>query len=123
MEPDTETVTKKDADALLRFLPALEQDWPPADMSQIDELYSTISDDPWLYGDYMELAKPLLESAKTIASAGTDGVRAMLTFIYRGERYCPGFFEMAVRSGQLRLILLRLQELHTSLPDWKATTC
>ncbi len=61
--------------------------------------------------NYREIANPLLNDHDAIATAGPDEVKALLTFAWRGERFCDGFWEGALQSGLVIAVLDRLHEL------------
>ncbi len=62
--------------------------------------------------DYLETSRELRDDHDAIGSAGPDEVKALLTFVWRGEKFCDGFWEAQLQSGLVTVLLDRLHELH-----------
>ena len=61
--------------------------------------------------DYMRVST-LARSPDAIAVATPIELRAMLTYLVRGERFCDGFQEGLLEAGYVALMLDRLKELY-----------
>jgi len=124
-------VTRHDIDRLLEYLPLVASfvDRCPlrdeigkfsgfgADYSpELEQLLSELSAPVWSHSRYRSAGGASFDIPEAVARADLQQIRAMLTFIVRGERFCTGFFGKALREGQLRLILERLRQLRDALP-------
>lgn len=62
--------------------------------------------------DYSEDSRELREGFVMISTAGPEQVKALLTFVWRGERFHGGFWGAQLQSGIVTALLDRLDELH-----------
>ena len=69
-------------------------------------------------GNYLDAVDkcpvPLEDSTKVreyLATANTETVKALLTFVWRGERFCDGFLGRWMEKGLVAALLDRLDEL------------
>ncbi len=62
-------------------------------------------------GDYLETSRHLRDRPGAVAAAGPEAVKAVLTFVWRGERYRDGFWGTQLQSGLMAALLDRLHEL------------
>jgi hypothetical protein len=61
--------------------------------------------------DYAEASRALRDDPGAIAAAGPEQVKALLTFVWRGERFHGGFWGAQLQSGLVSALLDRLHEL------------
>jgi len=95
----------KDADGIIH-LP-----WPIYDQL-VEEFIRTVSRDCWLdYGYHPEEAYQMLKNDEVINSADLAGIKTMLTFVVRGERFSDGHWGEMIEGGYIRRLLERLEEL------------
>ena len=65
-----------------------------------------------LSSDYLATSRELRDDPDAVATAGPEEVKAYLTFLWRGERFCDGFWGAQLQSGIITPLLDRLDELH-----------
>ena len=96
---------KKDADGIIQ-MPYPEYD------PLVDEFIRAASSECWLNYSYdPEEAYQMLKSDEAIKSADLAGIKTMLTFIVRGERFSDGHWGEMIEAGYVRRLLERLIEL------------
>jgi len=127
------TVTPRDIDALLEFLPALEKPgrafilrWAggeAVDAETTTTRYPIYADDVlaffgqagapcWSDTSYNpRVAAKMLEDEALIARATLDEIRTMLTLCVRGERFGDGYWGSLLEKGRITAILRRLAVL------------
>lgn len=133
----TPCATQSEIDQLISFLPRLYAEGfepvktssgprgqengviviaPPDYDDQVTAFFQAASKDAWCDVEYRSSAAgEMLESPDSIKAASLKEVRSMLTHCVRGERFCDGYWESVISGGQIRLILIRLQELRSAL--------
>jgi len=95
----------KDADGIIHM------PWPIYD-KLVEEFIRTASRECWLdYGYRPEDAYQMLKNDEVIKSADLAGIKTMLTFIVRGERFGDGHWGEMIERGYVRRLLERLVEL------------
>ena len=128
----TRQPTARDVEALLAFLPRLYADGfrPVANWSggekedgalvmpgpdydgTVREFIDVIRHECWIDYDYdPRVVEKLIESEDAIRSATLPQIRAMLTYVLRGERFCDGHWGHMIEGGYVRRILERLSEI------------
>ena len=66
----------------------------------------------WMDPDYApEAAQEMLDSDTAVEAATLDEIRVLLTYVERGERFCPGWWSKMIEEGHVRRILERLAEI------------
>ena len=66
----------------------------------------------WMDPDYSpEAAQEMLDSERAVKAATLDEIRVLLTYVERGERFCPGWWSKMIEEGHVRRILERLGEI------------
>ena len=129
--------TAQDARDLLAFLPKLYGDgfvpikrvhskdedgviafpWPEYE-GVVDEFMDCSRRDCWIDCDYVpQEVEKLIESEEAIKRATLRKIRAMLTYVLRGERFCDGWWGHMIEGGYVRRILERLAELEGELDE------
>lgn len=58
-----------------------------------------------------EAAGRMLEDELAVSNASIEGIRTMLAFCVRGERFCDGYWETVLKSGKVVALLRRLQQI------------
>jgi hypothetical protein len=122
-------ITREDIDALLKFLPRLEQQgrtfakWSemvknadgsfslpyPVYDEDVDEFFSLVGQRGWIDVGYKpEEAARILADEEFIKQASLEQVKTMLTYCVRGERFCDGHRESLLEGGQIVALLRRL---------------
>ena len=88
-------VHSKDEDGIIAF------PWPEYE-GVVDEFMDCIRRDCWIDYDYVprEVEK-LIESEEALRRATLRQIRAMLTYVLRGERFCDGWWGHMI-EGRLR---------------------
>ena len=81
---------------------------------EIEDLLRMLSREPWQHREYRAAGGAAYDSPEAIASADMDRLRAMLTYVVRGERFTAGSFGDAVQAGHIRRLFERLQVLRLS---------
>ena len=90
---------------------AIVMPWPEYD-DVVDEFMDCIRRDCWYdYGYVPEDAEKLIESEEAIKAATLPQIRAMLTYVLRGERFSDGWWGRMIEGGYVRRILERLAQL------------
>ena len=104
-------VHSKDEDGVIAF------PWPEYE-GVVDEFMDCIRRDCWIDYDYVprEVEK-LIESEEALRRATLRQIRAMLTYVLRGERFCDGWWGHMIEDGYVRRILERLAELEGELDE------
>ena len=106
---------KVSIDETLQENRAIEISSPDYD-DHVTEFFEAASKDAWRDAEYLSTAAgQMLKSPNSIKSASLTEVKSMLTHCVRGERFCDGYWESVISGGQIRLILMRLQELRPAL--------
>ena len=101
-----ERVHSKDADAEVVAFPWAEYD------DVVREFMDLIRRDCWHdYGYVPADVEKLIESEEAIEAASLPQIRAMLTYVLRGERFSDGWWGHMIEGGYVRRILERLAEL------------
>ena len=91
--------------------------WPEYD-DVVKEFMDQIRRDCWYDHGYVpEDAKKLIESEEAIKAATLPQIRAMLTYVLRGERFSDGWWGRMIEGGYVRRILERLTELEVELDE------
>jgi Family of unknown function (DUF6508) len=76
------------------------------------EFFRVAGSDCWMDFDYIpEEAYRMLKDNDVIASADLPGIKTMLTFCVRGERFSDGHWESMIEDGYIRRLLERLAKL------------
>ena len=105
-------VHSKDQDGEIIAFPWAEYD------GVVDEFMDCIRRDCWIDYDYVpEEVEKLIESEEAIKRATLRQIRAMLTYVLRGERFCDGWWGHMIEDGYVRRILERLAELEGELDE------
>lgn len=137
MEADTLTVER--IDDLLRFLPLFDMqrrkfvEDPVADnktvtdamhipypvyCTDVQEFFRLASQPWWRDREYLGSgAAERIRNDQAIAAATLDGIKSLLTYCVRGERFCDGFWDEMLGSGRIVLLPKRLKEIRASLPN------
>jgi hypothetical protein len=85
--------------------------WPEYD-PLVEEFYRQVASDGWLDYEYnLEEAASMLEDDDLIKTASLPQVKAMLTFCVRGERFSDGHWAEMIENGNIRKLLIRIDEL------------
>jgi Family of unknown function (DUF6508) len=80
------------------------------------EFFSVAGSDCWMDFDYIpEEAYHMIKNNDVIASADLSGIKTMLTFCVRGERFSDGHWESMIEDGYIRPLLERLEEIRKTL--------
>ena len=91
--------------------------WPEYE-GVVDEFMGCIRRDCWIDCDYVPREEEkLIESEEAIRRATLRQIRAMLTYVLRGERFCDGWWGHMIEGGYVRRILERLAELEGELDE------
>jgi Family of unknown function (DUF6508) len=53
----------------------------------------------------------ILADSKLIFNASLEQIKSILTYIHRGERFCDGHWEGLIKSGEVKLVLERIEIL------------
>jgi hypothetical protein len=78
----------------------------------VEEFIRAASNECWLNYDYdPEEAYQMLKNEVAIKSADLAGIKTILTFIVRGERFSDGHWGEMIEGGYVRRLLERLIEL------------
>ncbi|MDD9990338.1 MAG: DUF6508 domain-containing protein [Rhodospirillales bacterium] len=102
----------KDADGEVVAFPWAEYE------DVVNEFMDCIRRDCWYdYGYVPEDAEKLIESEEAIKAATLPQIRAMLTYVLRGERFSDGWWGHMIEGGYVRRILERLAELEEELNE------
>lgn len=120
-------VTQADVDRLLAYLPKFRNpkgafrtpstSWQPAYTDDVWEFFSMLEASPLMDMNYSpERECDHIESPEYIEQANIDELRALLTYICRGERFCDGYWLSVLRDGSLVAVLDRLAQHRDSLP-------
>ena len=105
------SVHSKDADGEIVAFPWAEYD------DVVNEFIDCIRRDCWYdYGYVPAEVEKLIESEEAIKAATLPQIRAMLTYVLRGERFSDGWWGHMIEAGYVRRILERLSELEVE-PD------
>ena len=127
----TEAVTKEKIDELLRFLTLFEKPsrkfvkkWEgddengfnviphPVYFDDVRQFFRLAAQPCWSdYGYLKKKPGKMIKDSKNIENANLDEIKTMLTYCVRGERFCDGFWERMLRSGQVVAVLKRLRTL------------
>jgi len=76
------------------------------------EFFRVAGSDCWMDFDYIpEEAFRMLKNNDVIASADLAGIKTMLTFCVRGERFSDGHWEEMIKGDYIRRLLERLAKL------------
>ena len=82
----------------------------------VDEFMDCIRRECWLdYGYVPEEVQILIENEDAIGAATLPQIRAMLTYVLRGERFSDGWWSHMIEGGYVRRILERLAVLEEEL--------
>ena len=104
-------VHSKDEDGIIAF-PWAEYE------AVVDEFMSCIGRECWLdYGYVPQEVQKAIESEDAIRTATLPQIRAMLTYVLRGERFSDGWWGRMIEGGHVRRILERLAELEGELEE------
>lgn len=104
---------KKSSEATVQEDGAIDLD-PPEYDERVTEFFQAASKDAWCDAEYLStVTGDMLKNPDSIKAASLREVRSMLTHCVRGERFCDGYWESVISGGQIRLILMRLQELRS----------
>ena len=71
--------------------------------------------------DYLDISEKFRVDHNAVAVARPDEVKALLTFVLRGEKYCDGFWGTQLSSGSVIALLERLEELYQSGETTRST--
>jgi hypothetical protein len=134
---EKESITPERIDELLAYLPVLEspgrpfiEKWEggekqkdgtlvmsfPAYSADVEEFFRKASQPWWCdYAYKPEEAGRMLQDGVLVRNATLDHVKTMLTYCVRGERFCSGFWEGILASGQVQDLLRRLKVLREEL--------
>lgn len=135
---NTRLPTLQEIEALLAFLPRLQaqkcglvQGWHDGSVQTQDAIlvsftpvYSDVVQDffriaageCWMDRDYQpEEAGRMLDDHEAVRTADLAGIRAMLTYCVRGERFCDGHWAAMIRDGHIARLLERLAELKSGM--------
>jgi len=133
------TITRRQADELLRFLPRFEalgrqfvRAWaggtPTEDGRAITMPYPLYEDDVlaffrlaglpcWSdYGYEPRRAHDMIHDDELIRTCSLDELRTMLTYCVRGERFSDGHWAHLLQTGRIVALLRRLAALRDGLP-------
>ena len=100
------SVHSKDEDGEIVAFPAAEYD------DVVKEFMDQIRRDCWYdYGYAPAGVEKLIESEEAIKTATLPQIRAMLTYVMRGERFSDGWWDRMIEGGYVRRILERLAQL------------
>lgn len=84
----------------------------PIYQSAFMEFIRAASEDCWMDPEYLSVdVNRLLADPNLLHQADIDQLRAVLTFIVRGERFCDGHWATMVERGHVIRLLQRLKEL------------
>ena len=104
-------VHSKDEDGIIAF-PWAEYE------AVVDEFMSYIGRECWVgYGYVPQEVQKAIESEDAIRTATLPQIRAMLTYVLRGERFSDGWWGRMIEGGYVRRILERLAELEGELEE------
>lgn len=126
-------ITAEQADRLLRFLPRFEEPgvrfiekWEggertedgaltlpyPRYTTDVRRFFGLVDTDCWLDVGYARSnAGKMLGDDALIRGATLQDIRAMLTYMVRGERFCDGLWGAMLERGRVQAVLRRLREL------------
>ena len=84
----------------------------------VGEFMNCLRRDCWLdYGYVPRECEKLIESEEAIGQASLPQLRAMLTYVLRGERFSDGWWGHMIEKGYVRRILERLAELEGEVDE------
>jgi len=84
----------------------------PEYRDEVREFFDILADSPIVDRSYDPCtAGEMIDESGFIERANLDQVRQMLTFCFRGERFCDGHWEAMIEEGVLQRLLMRLAEL------------
>lgn len=129
----TRNPTKEEIEQLISFLPIFGQDgfdpiakweggeagldgvctfpWPVYKV-EVMNFFSLVGRDPWCDYDYARKDVPaLIRESGYIEQASLEGIKTILTYCVRGERFCDGYWGAVMRDGLIERLLKRLLEL------------
>lgn len=133
----TEDITPARIDELLRFIPEFSRpgrrftrSWQggartedgaitlpyPEYEPDVLEFFRLAGQAWWQDRDYYPpSAGAMLANAEAVSRATLEQVRTMLICCVRGERFCDGYWEGLLESGQIVALLQRLADLRTGM--------
>jgi hypothetical protein len=78
----------------------------------IERFFQTLTEPPWVVYAYdPEQVAAQLQQVEFVAAADLEGLRPLLSYLGRGERYCDGFWLEHLQNGTVDAVLLRLEAL------------
>jgi hypothetical protein len=83
---------------------------------RVNDFIEAVSRGGWIDPDYVpEAAAAMLGDANAVEQANLDDVKAMLTYVVRGERFSDGHWAAVIESGKLCHLLERIKQLRQTL--------
>ena len=83
----------------------------------VEEFVEAASKDCWADYDYLDRnVHQLLAQEDGLAELDIDGIKSVLTFFVRGERFCDGHWGSMIEAGHVRRLLERLAKLQPASP-------
>ena len=80
--------------------------------SDVDAFFQLVPKPQWVCYDYVnDRTHDLVNDVEKIKSASLEEIKAILTWCWRGERFCDGHMESVLNAGIVQAALWRLAEL------------
>jgi len=76
---------------------------------EVSDLDTYIGESPWVHYEYSSF--PWKKIQKDCSAATMEELRSVITAFSRGERFCSGFQESALKDGWLDEVLQRAEEI------------
>jgi 8-oxo-dGTP pyrophosphatase MutT (NUDIX family) len=129
--------TRAEADDLLAYRPGFERPdrtyttwqsppeeggvsvmpYPTYDPDVVD-FYAAAGQDHWTDFSYRPvLAGAMMVHAPLVDSCDIDQLKTMLTYCVRGEKFCDGYWGVALGEGKIQALLSRLATLRNALAE------
>ena len=84
----------------------------PRYATDVSSFFQVLSEPQWVQFDYMtDRTRELVSDIDKLKDASIDDVKAVLTWCSRGERFCDGLYESALKNGVIQAALRRLSSL------------
>ena len=131
----TERITRKRIDELLRFLPVFDVPGlvvePVARVGllgfaiydeTVNEFFDLASQPCWWDNNYdLRSIDGAFQSDsranEMIATASLEQIKGLVTYCFRGEKFCSGHWAHMINTGRIAAILRRLQKLRDLAPE------
>ena len=143
MATDSNKLTKKNIDAVLKFLPIFHQkefvhdEWSETNESEegifsfhaynynqkVDEFIKTLYKEYFIidfdWPSWQDQAEQLCSNTELIKTADIFTIQKLLTTHIRKERFCNGHLACMLRDGNILAILQRLKEIRKKMAKYQ----